>query len=563
MADLSSTRDFGPIKPVLIVGGGPVGLITGILLARQGIASAIVERRDRPAMAPKAHALNPRSLEICRAAGIDLDAIHARQTPPHEGAMVRFVTRLQGEELGVLPYERQDDAVRELTPTPLLNIAQPDFEAVLRECIARQPLVELRVGEEWRASAEDEHGVVSTIRHRRTEQEHARRSRYVIACDGAASPVRQSVGIAMEGAPAVRHNVNIHFAADLRPLVKDRPAILYWILDPAVNGTFIVYNLASSIVLVHHYDSALNRPEDFTPERCRQLVAAAIGDPSIPFEVLGASPWVMTAQIAANYRRGSIFLAGDAAHRFPPSGGLGLNTGIADAHNLAWKIAGVEGGWAAPALLDTYESERRPVATANSRQSLVNARLITELFGLLGYTADPRQSERRFKERLADPATRAAIAQNIEAHRQHFDSLALQLGYIYGASDGTPPADVARYVPSFRPGARMPHAWIERNGVRASTLDLLSDTEFTLVIGAQGEAWRKAARVQQTPLGLVQAGVDFSDPSGAWIGESGIDPKGALLVRPDGHVAMQARGDDDAAEALALAFDGLLARAPR
>lgn len=557
MADLSSTRDSQPIKPVLIVGGGPVGLMTGILLARQGIASTIVERRDRPAFAPKAHALNPRSLEICRAAGIDLDAIYARQTPPGEGATVRFVTRLRGEELGALPYERQDDAVRKLTPTPLLNIAQPDFETVLRDGVTRSPLVELRTGEEWRASVEDEGGVVSTIRERRAERDYEVTSEYLVACDGAGSPVRQSLGIAMEGDPAVRHNVNIHFAADLRPLVKDRPAILYWILDPAVNGTLIVYNLASSIVLVHHYDPARQRPEDFTPERCRDLVAEAIGDPAIPFEVLGASPWVMTAQVAARYRQGRVFLAGDAAHRFPPSGGLGLNTGIADAHNLAWKIAGVRGGWAAPALLDTYESERRPVALANSRQSLVNANLITELFGLLGYTADPGQSERRFAERLADPARRAAIARNIEAHRQHFDSLALQLGYVYGEA-GTPPSDVSRYVPSFRPGARLPHGWIERAGQRTSTLDLLSDAEFTLLTGPAGDAWEAAARRQVAPIKTVRLGRDFVDPSGGWSLQSGIDPAGGLLVRPDGHVAFQAATDGDADRALTRALQALL-----
>lgn len=557
MADLSSTRDSGPIKPVLIIGGGPVGLITGILLARQGIASTIVERRDRPATAPKAHALNPRSLEICRAAGVDLDAIYARQTPPGEGATVRFVTRLRGEELGALPYERQDDAVRDLTPTPLINIAQPDFEAVLRDCVGRLPLIELSVGEEWLASVEDERGVVSTIRDRRTEREHEVPSQYLIACDGAASPVRQSLGIAMEGVPAVRHNVNIHFAADLRPLVKDRPAILYWLLDPAVNGTLIVYHLASSIVLVHHYDPARNRPEDFTPERCRELVAAAIGDPAVPFEVLGASPWVMTAQVAARYRQGRIFLAGDAAHRFPPSGGLGLNTGIADAHNLAWKIAGVRGGWAAPALLDTYESERRPVAMANSRQSLVNARLITELFGLLGYTADLGQSERRFAERLADPAMRAAISRNIEAHRQHFDSLALQLGYVYGEG-GTPPADVSRYVPSFRAGARMPHAWIEHRGQRVSTLDLLSDTDFTLLTGPGGDAWEAAARAERVPVKIVRLQRDFVDPDGTWSSRSGIDPAGALLVRPDGHIALQGPDGRDAAGQVTRALQSLL-----
>jgi hypothetical protein len=270
----------------------------------------------------------------------------------------------------------------------------------------------------------------------------------------------------------------------------------------------------------------------------------------------------MTAQIAARYRHGRIFLAGDAAHRFPPSGGLGLNTGIADAHNLAWKIAALRRGWAAPDLLDTYETERRPVAVANSQQSLVNAKLIRELFDRLGYTADPGQSERRFAERLADPETRAIIAQNIDAQRQHFDSLALQLGYVYGEA-GVPPADVSRYEPSFRVGARMPHAWIERAGRPASTLDLLSDTGFTLLVGRDGDAWEAAARAQTAPIRVARLGRDFADPAGSWATQSGIDPCGALLVRPDGHVALQAASDRDAAATLAQALRRTLGQAIR
>ena len=258
------------------------------------------------------------------------------------------------------------------------------------------------------------------------------------------------------------NTVNIHFQADLRTLTKDRPAILYWTLDPAVTGTFIAYNLSSSIVLSHRFDPNEVSADSFTVARCRELVAGAIGDSSIKINILGAGPWVMTAQVAERYRAGRIFLAGDAAHRFPPTGGLGLNTGIADAHNLAWKLAAVRDGYAADGLLDSYEAERRPVAVVNCNQSFVNADRLLELFDLVALSPESRD-QRPFAERLVDPAFLKAVQKSIENQREHFDSLALQLGYIYGEPDYVP-TDVSAYVPAFRRGARMPHTWVRRSG---------------------------------------------------------------------------------------------------
>jgi 2-polyprenyl-6-methoxyphenol hydroxylase-like FAD-dependent oxidoreductase len=534
-------------QPVLVVGAGPVGLLSAIFLARQGIASLVVERRLERNNAPKAHALNPRSLEICRAAGIDLNDIYARQTPPQEGKAVRFMSRLSGIELGSLPYERQDDAVLSLTPTPLINIAQPDLEEVLLTVARTNPLIEIRYGHEWQDAEQDSRGVTSTIRLGGSQQQVGPNP-WAIACDGAGSRVRTRLNISMEGSSGLVNTVNIHFRADLRSLTSGRPAILYWILDPAVGGTFIAYNLSSSIVLAHRYDPQQISAESFTPERCRELVAGAIGDSSIEIEILGASPWVMTALVASRYRDGRIFLAGDAAHRFPPTGGLGLNTGIADAHNLAWKIRAVQQGYANDALLDSYQAERRLVALVNCNQSFVNADRLLELFELVGDSAD-RADQRPFSARIADPAFREAVHRSIENQREHFDSLALQLGYIYGEAD-TVPTDVSAFAPTFRRGARMPHSWIRRSGARISSLDLLSDTSFTLIVSKNDQEWTGAAANLGLPLRVCRLDVDFSDDDGIWSQESGVARGGALLVRPDGHVALQAHDASDAGSRL-------------
>ena len=520
---------------VLIVGAGPVGLITAILLARQGIASVVVERRFNRSSAPKAHALNPRSLEICKAAGIDLNRIYSRQTPADEGRTVRFVSRLNGIELGALPYERQDDAVRNFTPTPLINIAQPDFEEILLEIVREIPSIEIRYGHEWSGVEQDSRGVTCTVKQEKSS-EYLETYPWMIACDGAGSRVRSKLDIAMEGAAGLVNTVNIHFQADLRTLLGNRSAILYWILDPAVAGTFIVYNMSTSIVLSHRYDPNQVSVESFSVEKCSELVAGAIGDSSVEITIRGANPWVMTAQVASRYRVGSIFLAGDAAHRFPPTGGLGLNTGIADAQNLAWKLGAVWKGYEGEGLLDSYEAERRPVAVVNSNQSLVNAERLIPLFELVGVGGS---DQRPFEERLADPAFREAVHRSIESQREHFDSLALQLGYIYGEPDSVP-KDVSAYVPVFRRGARMPHSWIRRSGETVSTIDLLSDTAFTLFVSEGDQEWTAAAETLKFPVQVCRLGVDFVDEEGTWAKQSGLAQGGVLFVRPDGHIALRA-----------------------
>lgn len=557
---------------VLVVGGGPVGLLTAILLVRQGLDVVVVERRTDLQAAPAAHVVNARTFEICRAAGIDGATIEAACQPPEAGAWVRWSSSLTGDEHGCVPFERQHvfDTLDTVTPTPLRNLSQHHFEPILRDHLAGLGGATVRGGVEWvrgHPTADgdgDRDGVVSTLRDTTTGAEVAVTSDFLVGADGAGSPVRRSLGIEMEGPTRLQAFVTIHVEADLHDLVAERPATLYWVTDPDRLGAFVAHDPRRTWVFMHPWDPDTEQLEDYTPERCAEIFRQALG-PGAPSDldlpIASISPWVMTCQVASRYRAGRAFLVGDAAHRFPPTGGLGLNTGSADAHNLAWKLAAVHHGWADPVLLDSYEAERRPVAQVNAEQSLANALRLLEVQEALGQGDDPAENRRRYVETLASDEGRAAVRAATDAQSGHFDLLGLQLGFVYeGAGtavvdDGTPVVradDPARdYRPTTHPGARLPHAWLRRDGERVSTLDLIPLDRYVLLTSAPdwAEAGEKVAAEGPLPLDVVHVGEDVDDPDGAWAAVSELGPEGAVLVRPDQHIAWrtgEAPADDPA-----------------
>ncbi|MBI1238575.1 MAG: hypothetical protein GC199_04460 [Alphaproteobacteria bacterium] len=518
--------------PVLVVGAGPVGLLAAQLLGRRNIQVMVAEKYEARLEAPKAHALNPRSLEICAAAGLPMDAIHAVATRTEEGRDVRMVTALTGEEIGVLPYERQDEAVRALTPWPLINIEQPKFEAVVEEAVSGLPAVDLRRGLEWLRCDQIGDAVISVLKDRATGTETTIRSRYLIAADGAGSVVRDDLCIPMDGPEALQTHMMIHFEADLRALVADRPAILYFLFGPAASGVLIAYDIAKTWVLMHPC-----RPDEtadaFPPERARALVEAAIGAPVPDLVIKGARSWVMSAQVARRYRAGNAFLVGDAGHRFPPTGGLGLNTGIGDIDNLAWKIAAVEEGWAAPALLETYEAERRAIAQANMGQSLANAMRFGVLFEALGYAPGQSVDPAIFAHRLADPAARARIESAVADQKEHFDSLRLQLGFAYGkALDADATLPISAFTPKSVPGARLPHVPLADG---RSTLDRIAASGFTVILCGAREAPGDLGAAP-VPLTLLREGREIAAAEGDLARALGLAANAIVIVRPDGHI---------------------------
>jgi putative polyketide hydroxylase len=349
------------------------------------------------------------------------------------------------------------------------------------------------------------------------------RAQYVIAADGAHSPVREMLGIGRTGDRDIYDSVNIHCRVDLRPWTKDRPAVLYYVDQPDLRGTFLTINGTDRWgFLVHSLSIYGFTEENLTSERCVALVQKAVGVPDVPVNILGISFWKCSAMVSDTFRKGPIFLAGDAAHETTPSGGFGLNLGVQDAQNLAWKLGAVIRGEAGPTLLDTYEAERRPVAQEVVKATLLNMQS-------LGRTE--KQSEAKL------PRSQYLNEQGL-IFGARYESAAI-------VSDGSAgPAindSVTEYVPSAVPGCRAPHVWLTRLGKPISTIDLFG-SRFVLLAGSKGTSWRDAA-VEQKRLSIdvYVIGRDLIDSEGLWAKAYGLDDSGAVLVRPDGYVTWRIR----------------------
>lgn len=520
--------------PVLIVGGGPVGLAASILLSDLGVDSLLIERNPSTTDHPKAHVVNTRTMEIFRAFGIER-ALKCAALPPAGLAHIRWVRSLAGDEVGRLDLAMPPG---EVSPTRVVSCAQDRVESVLLDATSARR-GQVRFNTELAGLVQDEGGVSARVRATGvgSDGEETIRAQYVIAADGASSGVRRALGIAMSGLPEVATLVGTYFHADLRHLFEARPAVLYWVMNTAAPGTFIALDGAERWVF------HLGQPGggvELGEGEAAQLIATAIGEPGVRIDVRSIRPWRMTAQLAERYRERRVLLAGDAAHRFPPTGGLGLNTGVQDVHNLAWKLALVLTRAAPDALLDSYEQERRPVAEANSNWSLGNF-----LHGGSAVGPGARATMAALEAGGPDlPAVLAQLHADIESGRSHFGSQAMDLGFSYGAGalvpeDGLAPAGLdpdAGYMPDARPGARAPHAWLTRNGARVSTHDLFG-AGFVLLCAGSAEVWLSGVRDWAVTPTSVE--VDPGPPFG-------LEPGGAVLVRPDGHVAWRSvsRPDD-------------------
>lgn len=516
---------------VVIVGAGPTGLSAAHLCARLGLSAIVLERRAGPQRSPAAHVVNARTFEIWRQCGVDMESVAAAAQPVAEAGRVQWVTRLGGEVVGSLPFERQGADMLAVTPTPLRNLSQHRLEPLL---LAGLDVV--RHEHRWVAAQQfDDHVLVEV---ESPDGPCTVRGSYLLAADGAGSRVRSWLGIEPIGPGSIQTFVMVHIAADLTELVSPNLGVLHFVVDPASGGTFVCHGLRTEWVYMCPFDPETDPVESFDEARCRSLVNAAMEN-EVPFEILGTSSWNMSAQIAERYRDGRVFLAGDAAHRFPPTGGLGLNTGVADVHNLLWKIAAVEAGRAPGSILDTYEAERRPVAQFNSDQSLINAFKLFEIPMAFGFSEDVDASVAVMHETLADPVRRAGVETAIANQAIHFDLLGLQLGHSYSGDlvidDGTEAVvleEPARdYLPSSRPGARLPHAWLSDG---RSTLDLIAPDVPTLLVAAGSDVPKLDPSV---PVKVVEVPVEL------WSEAFATDPATCLLVRPDQHIAFRGAPD--------------------
>ncbi|WP_224366060.1 FAD-dependent monooxygenase [Hyalangium versicolor] len=519
--------------PVLIVGGGVVGLSASLFLAQQGVRSMLVERHPGTSIHPRARGVNGRTMELMRELGLE-EAVRRASVKLgpsvgiYAGTTLVQVLESRGEGGWFLKRLRARGVRGQATkksPTGPCRCTQDELEPVLLEA-ARGRGVDARFFTELVDLAQDADGVTGTIADRRTGERRTVRADYLIAADGARSPIRGRLGVTQSGAGVLAHQLNLYFRADLAALVKGREFSMCLVENEGLRGLFASINNSDLWVLhVSYYPEKGERPEDFPPERCVQLIRKAVGMPELEVELKGALPWQSTVRVADGYQHGRVFLAGDAAHVMPPWGGFGANSGIQDAHNLAWKLAAVLGGQAGPELLATYDVERRPVARA-----------VAEISGSM--------SDERGLMTIPKGLGSLGMLWNM---RRIFPYMTMGYGYASAAvvlERGSVPGPGTSELRG-RPGTRAPHVWLEREGKKLSALDLLG-RGFVLLAGRNGSAWCEAAQAISKRMGVrmdtFRVGVDLRDPEDKWPSAYGVKAEGAILVRPDGIVAWRSKG---------------------
>jgi putative polyketide hydroxylase len=537
--------------PVLIVGGGVVGLSSALFLAQHGISSTLVEKHPGTSIHPRARGVNGRTMELMRGLGLE-DRIRAagQAIAPsmgfHRGTTLREVIEKRGDGGWFMrrmrARQRQGKGFTSKSPTTGARCTQDVLEPVLlAEARARD--VDARFSTELVEVEQDAHGVLATLLDRRSGSRSTIAARYLIAADGARSGIRTRLGIQQRGRGTLTHQLNIYFRSDLTALVRGRELSMCLVENPRVRGLFASVNNSDLWVLhVGYRPDQGEKLEDFTTERVTSIVRAATGIPDLPVELKGVLPWQSAVRVAERFQHGRIFLAGDAAHVMPPWGGFGANTGMQDAHNLAWKIAAVLQGHAGEDLLRTYAVERQPVAFAvaniagdmNDARGLMNA---SSTWGML------------WKLRPAFPYF-------VVGYGYRSDAVATE--------PGRPPGPGSSDLKG-RPGTRVPHIWLEREGRRISSLDAVG-TRLTLFARAEGQPWidalRNGARQLQIPFDVVMLGRDASDVDARFEKAFGVRRDGAVLVRPDGMVAWRARRlGEDPDQTMRLLLGKLLARA--
>lgn len=530
---------------MLIVGGGPVGLTLAGELGWRGQSAMLVEERTAPTEHPKATLLGARSMELYRRWGI-ADAIFAAALPPEINYFITFSTRLAGHELHRITspsiaetIERPPAAVakyRELSWSPYYKtqIGQQALEPVLIDFVRRQPGVALRHGWRFLDAAEDGEGVTARLVEAATGREERVRARWLVACDGGGSAIRKSLGIGMNGRGRMRPNVSFHFESDEFLKVHDRGVgNLYFIFAPDSFGLFTAIDGRRRWAYQFYFLDPSRRTDALDPA---EVLHRAVGRP-FAFTLKGVQHWHHHQSVARSWRSrldgdapGRIFLAGDAAHRFAPTGGVGMNTGIGDAVDLGWKLDAVLKGWGGEALLESYERERKPIAVRNS---VISANNSDKIDMVMDETPPEVEENSPRGERV-----RADVARKIRWMARQFNSAGTHLGYRYvdspvivAETSPEPPDDPTQVVPSTWPGSRAPHAFMGADGSARgqSTLDWFGHG-FVLLHAGDGAPARPLAdalaargapaRLQPLPPGL---GPLYQMPY--------------VLVRPDGHVA--------------------------
>ncbi|MET8749882.1 FAD-dependent monooxygenase [Streptomyces sp. NPDC004667] len=515
--------------PVLVVGGSLVGLSTSLFLSRHGIRHLLVEKHAGTSVHPRGRGINARTMELFRTAGVE-PAIRkeASALEANQGILQTRSSLVEGEHKWLVKAVDPSGALKKFSPTGWCLCSQNNIEPVLA-AQSRAQGADVRFATELMSFDQDETGVSAVVKDRETGEHLTVRADYLIAADGPRSPVREGLRIRQTGNGELFHNVSIVFRSErLADVLGDLRFIVCYLMKEGADGALLpVDNETQWVFHAPWHPETGETLEDFTDERCREQIRSAIGVPDLDVEIGGKAPWHAAERVAEQYGVGRVFVVGDAAHEMCPTGAFGSNTGIQDAHNLAWKVAAVLDGAAGPELLDTYEQERLPVARATSER------------------ASARSAEHSHPGYVPPPTMGGGPGSGV---------LTTAMGYCYpegAVLGGDPSRPVIPETMRLRGdvGTRAPHMWLTRAGERISALDLY-ERSFVLLSGP-GTPWREAARevARQTGVRLDAYAIgsgsdaDLVQPDGVdWAEVHGLPADGAVLVRPDGFVAWRSEG---------------------
>ncbi len=565
---------------VLVIGTGPAGSSTAALLASQGIEVMVVNRYRWLANTPRAHITNQRTMEVLRDLGPEVEAEAMLHAAPQDlmGNNV-FCVSLAGEELGRMqswgtaPFSQAEHLMS--SPCQMNDLPQTFMEPILFKTACKRG-AQSRMSTEYLSHVQDADGVTTTCRDRLTGRDVTIRSKYLVGADGGNSLVAEHAGLPFEGKMGVGGSMNILFRADLSRYVAHRPSVLYWVMQPGANVGGIGMGLVRMVrpwnewLIVWGYD--INEaPPVVDAALATQVARQLVGVPDLEIDLISANTWTVNNCFATHMQKDRVFIMGDAAHRHPPSNGLGSNTSIQDAFNLSWKLAAVIKGQATPALLQSYSAERAPIArqiVTRANQSIGEFGPIFQALGMDGGVDHDRieaTMAARCNPTPEGEAQREALRRAIDFKVYEFDCHGVEMNQRYasgavvtdGQREPAPNADMAlHYQPTTWPGARLPHAWVyDRAGGKHSTLDLTGRGQFTLITGIGGEGWIAAAKACAARLGLpvrtvtIGPRADYEDHGGGWHHQREITDAGALLVRPNHHVAWRSHGPSTAPEA--------------